>query len=138
MAYTENSKNQNPGRQSGEMEKTVGRESNFAEIILCFDRAWNGILVKKTRLSGVSEFHSRRPLTEKAPLPSDDRTYGMERTSESEDLVETECDRNERLVKIMLCRLFICIFIRKVAISKPLTSGTVTTAIFGTKCISLR
>ena len=37
-------------------------------------------------------------MTEKALLPSDDRTYGMERTSESEDLVETECEGNERLL----------------------------------------
>ena len=29
-------------------------------------------------------------MTEKAILPSDDRTYGMERTSESEDRVKTE------------------------------------------------
>ena len=36
-------------------------------------------------------------MTEKASLPSDDRTYGMERMSESENLVETECDGNERL-----------------------------------------
>ena len=33
-------------------------------------------------------------MTEKALLPCDDRTYGMERTSESEDRVETECDGN--------------------------------------------
>ena len=36
--------------------------------------------------------------TEKALLPSDDRTYGIERISESEDRVETECDGNERLL----------------------------------------
>ena len=35
-------------------------------------------------------------MTEKALLPSDDRTCGMERTSKSEDRVETECDGNER------------------------------------------
>ena len=40
-------------------------------------------------VSGGSEFQSRGPMTEKALLPSDDRTYGMERTSESEDRVET-------------------------------------------------
>ena len=38
-------------------------------------------------LSGGSEFQSRRPTKEKALLPSNDRTY-IERTSESEDLVE--------------------------------------------------
>ena len=53
------------------------------------------------RVSGGSEFQSRGPMTEKALLPSDDLTvltYGMERTSESEDRVETECDGNERLL----------------------------------------
>ena len=50
------------------------------------------------RVSGGSEFQSRGPMIEKALLPSDDLTYGMERTSESEDLVETECDGNERLL----------------------------------------
>ena len=50
------------------------------------------------RVSGGSEFQSRGPMTEKAILPSDDLTYGIERTSESEDRVETECDGNERLL----------------------------------------
>ena len=41
-------------------------------------------------------------MTEKVRiLPSDDLTYGMERTSESEDHVETECDGNERLLRDM-------------------------------------
>ena len=40
------------------------------------------------RVSGGSEFQSRGPImTEKALLPSDDLTYGMERTSESGHLV---------------------------------------------------
>ena len=38
-------------------------------------------------------------MTEKALLPSDDQIYGNERTSESEDLVETECEGNERLLQ---------------------------------------
>ena len=50
------------------------------------------------QVSGGREFQSQRPRTENALLPSDDLTYGMERTSESEDLVETECDGNERLL----------------------------------------
>ena len=37
-------------------------------------------------------------MPEKALLLSDDRTYGMERTSESEDRLETECDGNEKLL----------------------------------------
>ena len=61
------------------LERNIGREDEF-------------------RVSGGSEFQSRGPMTEKALLPSDDRTYGIERTSESEDLVETECDGNERLL----------------------------------------
>ena len=48
-------------------------------------------------VSEGSEFQRRGPMTEKALLPSDD-PYGMERTSESEDLVETECEGNERLL----------------------------------------
>ena len=51
------------------------------------------------RVSGGSEFQSRELMTEKALLPSDDRTYGMEKPSESEDFVETECDGNERLLQ---------------------------------------
>ena len=60
------------------LERNIGREDEF-------------------RVSGGSEFQRRGPMTEKALLPSDDRTYGMERTSQSEDRVETECDGNERL-----------------------------------------
>ena len=61
------------------LERNIGREDEF-------------------RVSRGSEFQSRGPMTEKALLPSDDLTYGMERTSESEDRVETECDGNERLL----------------------------------------
>ena len=65
------------------LERNIGREDEF-------------------RVSGGGGVNSRGvprgPMTEKALLPSDDRTYGMERTSESEDRVETECDGNERLL----------------------------------------
>ena len=37
-------------------------------------------------------------MIENAFLPSEDLTYGIEITSESEDRVETECDGNERLL----------------------------------------
>ena len=57
---------------------------------------------RRRRISGIrrysSDFLSRGPMTEKALLPSDDLTYGMDRTSESEDRVETECDGNERIL----------------------------------------
>ena len=61
------------------LELNIGREDEF-------------------QVSGGSEFQSRGPMTEKAFLPTDDRTYRMERTGESEDRVETECDGNERLL----------------------------------------
>ena len=59
----------------------------------------NRIIGKKNefQISGGSEFQSRGLMTEKALLPNDDRTYGMERTSE--DIVETECDGNQRLLQ---------------------------------------
>ena len=61
------------------LERNIGREDEF-------------------RVSRGSEFQSLGPMTEKALLPSNDRTYGLERTSESEDRVETECDGNKRLL----------------------------------------
>ena len=81
------------------MGRSLGRECNFEKV--CFELGteyWQRRRVSGIRLSGGSEFQSRGPMTEKALLPSDDRTYGMERTSESEDLVETVCDGNERLL----------------------------------------
>ena len=61
------------------LERNIGKEDEF-------------------RVSGGSKFQSRGPMTETALLPSDDRTNRMERTSESEDLVETEFVGNERLL----------------------------------------
>ena len=61
------------------LEQNIGKEDEF-------------------RVSEGTEFQNSGPMIEKALLPKDDWTYGMERTSESEDLVETECDENERLL----------------------------------------
>ena len=61
------------------LQRNIGREDEF-------------------RVSGGSDFQSCGPMTEKALSPNDDRIYGIERTSESEDLVETECDVNETLL----------------------------------------
>ena len=58
---------------------------------------WNIGKKDEFLVSGGSEFQSRGPMIEKALLPSNDQTLEMERASESEDLVETECDGNERL-----------------------------------------
>ena len=60
------------------LERNIGREDKF-------------------RVSGGSKFQSCGPMTEKALMPRNDLTYGMERTSESEDCVETECDRNSEM-----------------------------------------
>ena len=77
------------------MGESLESECNFEEVFW----AWNGILVKKTSFGYQEGINSSRvPMTEKALLPSNDQTYGMELTSESEDFVETECDRNERLL----------------------------------------
>ena len=89
-----NSKNQYLGTQSREMGKSLGRE--FWRGVLNLER--NIGKEAKFRVSGGSEFQSYKPMIEKALLPSNEHTYGMERTSELEDLVETECDGNERLL----------------------------------------
>ena len=67
----------------GWWEKSLGRESNFEEVCLSLER--NIGREDEFWVSGGSEFQSRGPMTEKALLPSDDLTYRMERTSESED-----------------------------------------------------
>ena len=92
----ENSKNQNPGRQSREMEKSLERNAILKRCILSLERKIGKEF--EFRVLGGHEFQSRGPMTENAVFTSDDLTYGMERTSESEDLVETECDGNERLL----------------------------------------
>ena len=77
------------------MGKSLGKERNFEEV--CFKSGteyWSSFEYQELG----SEFQSRGPMTEKALLPSDDLTNGMERTSESEDRVETECDGNEKLL----------------------------------------
>ena len=67
-------------------------------------------MVEKTSFryqEGVNSKVVDRMMTKKALLPSDDRTYAMDRTSESENVEETECDGNERLFR-KICRLLIC------------------------------
>ena len=78
------------------MGKSLGRKAILKRCVLSLER--NIGREDGFRVSGGSEFQSRGPMTEKALLPSDDRTYGMKRTSESEDRVETESDGNERLL----------------------------------------
>ena len=80
----------------GRWERAYGENAILKRCVLSLER--NIRREDEFRVSGGSEFQSRGPMTEKALLPSDDLTYGMERTSESEDRVETECDGNERLL----------------------------------------
>ena len=64
-AYTHNIKNQNPGRQSREMGKSLGMECNFEEV--CFEPGTDKLVKNfEYRVSGGSEFQSRSPMTEKA------------------------------------------------------------------------
>ena len=78
------------------MGRSLGRDAILKRCVLSLEQ--NIGKEDEFRVSGGSEFQSRGPMTKKALLPSDDRTYGMETTSESEDLVETVCDGNERLL----------------------------------------
>ena len=76
-------------------KKSLGREKSFEE--LCLSLEWkNG--QELFRVSGGSEFQSRGQMTENAHLPRDVKTYGMLKTSESGDLVDTECSGKERLL----------------------------------------
>ena len=60
------------------MGKSPGRERNFEMMCLSLER--NIGREDEFRVSGGSEFQSRGPMTEKALLPCDDLTYGMEKT----------------------------------------------------------
>ena len=57
------------------MGKKLGTERNFEEA---FFESGTAYICREDefRVSGGSEFQSRGPMTEKALLPSDDRTYG--------------------------------------------------------------
>ena len=58
--------------------------------VLSFER--NVETDKELRMSGGREFHmqSLGAMTEKALFPRDVRTYGIDRTDESDDLVDRE------------------------------------------------
>ena len=60
------------------MGKSLGRERNFEELcfVLVLSLVRNIGKGDELWVSGESEFQSRGPMTEKALLPSDDRTYG--------------------------------------------------------------
>ena len=80
----------------GRWEKAYGGNAILKRCVLSLERKTGREF--EFRVSGGSELQSCGPMTENALLPSDDLTFGIERTSESKDLVQTECDGNERLL----------------------------------------
>ena len=79
----------NPGRQSDDrMGENSRGKANLKRWVLSFER--NVETDNELRVSGEREFQSLGAMTEKALLPRDVRTYGMDRTDESDDLVDRE------------------------------------------------
>ena len=79
----------NPGRQSDDrMGENSRGKANLKRWVLSFE--WNVETDNELRVSGGREFQSLGAMTEKAHLPRDVRTYGMDRTDESDDLVDRE------------------------------------------------
>ena len=76
----------------------IGREriQEGKRWVLSFER--NVETDNELRVSGGREFQSLGAMTEKALLPRDVRTYGMDRTDESDDLVDREWEGKERLL----------------------------------------
>ena len=68
-------------------ERIQGGKANLKRWVLSFER--NVETDNELRVSGGREFQSLGA-TEKALLPRDVRTYGMDRTDESDDLVDRE------------------------------------------------
>ena len=79
----------NPGRQSDDrMGENSRGKANLKRWVLSFER--NVERDNELRVSGGREFQSVGATTEKALLPRNVRTYGMDRTDESDDLVDRE------------------------------------------------
>ena len=70
------------------MEENSRRKTNFKRCVLSFER--NAERDNELRVSGGGEFQSLGAMTERALLPRDVRTYGMDRTDESDDHVDRE------------------------------------------------
>ena len=82
----------NPGRQSDDrMGENSRGKANLKRWVLSFERnVETDNELGGRRVSGGREFQSLGAMTEKALLPRDVRTYGMDRTDESDDLVDRE------------------------------------------------
>ena len=87
----------NPGRQSDDrMGENPRGSANLKRWVLSFER--NVETDNELRVSGGREFQSLGAMTEKTRLQGDVRTYGMDRTDESEDFVHREREGKERLL----------------------------------------
>jgi len=79
----------NPGRQSDDkMGENSRGKANLRRWVLSFER--NVETDNELRVSSGREFQSLGAMTEKALLPRDVRTYWMDKTNESDDLVDRE------------------------------------------------
>ena len=80
-------------------ERIQGGKANLKRWVLSFERnvETDNELI---RVSGGREFQSLGAMTEKALLPRDVRTYGMDRTDESDDLVDRVRRKRKTIVKI--------------------------------------
>ena len=100
----------NPGRQSDDwMGENSRGKANLKRWVLSFER--NVETDNELRVSGGREFQSLGAMTEKALLPRDVRTYGMDRTDESDDLVDRVRRKRKTIVKIgrlLNLKRFIC------------------------------
>ena len=86
-------------------ERIQGGKANLKRWVLSFER--NVETDNELRVSGGREFQSLGAMTEKALLPRDVRTYGMDRTDESDDLVDREGEGKERLLVSLLVISFL-------------------------------
>ena len=69
-------------------ERIQGGKANLKRWVLSFER--NVETDNELQVSGGREFQSLGAVTEEALLPRDVRTYGMDRTDDSDDLVDRE------------------------------------------------
>ena len=85
----------NPGRQSDDwMGENSRGKANLKRWVLSFERNVETDN-DRVRVSGGREFQSLEAMTEKALLPRDVRIYRMDRTDESDDLVDREKEKKD-------------------------------------------
>ena len=91
-------------------ERIQGGKANLKRWVLSFER--NVETDNELRVSGGREFKSLGAMTEKALLPRDVRTYGMDRTDESDDLVDKRVRRKRKTIvkigRLLNLKRFIC------------------------------